>query len=163
MKLHHNTLETWSRLLHFPRRCFRVPRHSGRRWNLSTLINNQIQEENDPPPPTSWENNSSNNNNHRHTSQTDSLRAISARISSKLEEGDYKGAVRLACSEDSFAENTSSTIKALQSKHPPPHPDTAFPPEISTDANPPLIICQQDVTKALLSFLRGSASGPDCL
>ena len=34
---------------------------------------------------------------------------------------------------------------------------------IYTDANPPLIICQQDVTKALLSFPRGSAGGPDCL
>ena len=51
-----NALETWSRLLHFPRRCFQVPRRSGCRWNLSTLINKQIQEENDPPPPTSWEN-----------------------------------------------------------------------------------------------------------
>jgi hypothetical protein len=37
-----------------------------------------------------------------------SVDALAARVSSKLEEGDYKGAVRLACSRDTIAEHSTS-------------------------------------------------------
>ena len=47
------------------------------------------------------------------------MQSISKRISSKLEEGDYKGAVRLAYSEDTFAEPSLDTIEALKAKHSP--------------------------------------------
>ena len=48
-------------------------------------------------------------------------------MSSKLEDGDYKGAVRLACSEDSFATIDADTLSTLKEKHPSAHPDTCFP------------------------------------
>ena len=47
------------------------------------------------------------------------LQLVARRVSRKLEEGNIKGAVRLATSEDIIAEVNDSTISALQSKHPP--------------------------------------------
>ena len=57
----------------------------------------------------------------------DPLELLAALVASKLEEGDFKGAVRLACSEDSVVGQNSSTLDALRQKHPPPHPDTQMP------------------------------------
>ena len=82
-------------------------------------------------------------------------------LSSRIE-GDYKGAVRLACSKDTFAPPNCSTIKALESKHPPPHPDTSIP-SIPAEVGSTLEVSQSDVLQALLSFPKGSAGGPDCL
>ena len=39
------------------------------------------------------------------------------RVSSKLEEGDYIGAVRIACSEDVITEYSTEILEALTSKH----------------------------------------------
>ena len=47
---------------------------------------------------------------------------LAARVSSKLEDGDYRGAIRLACSEDVLAEHTSHTLDALRVMHPPTPP-----------------------------------------
>jgi hypothetical protein len=47
-------------------------------------------------------------------------------VSSKLEESDYRGAVRIACSKDSIADITDETISALLGKHPAPHPGHTF-------------------------------------
>lgn len=91
-----------------------------------------------------------------------SIHAIASRVSSKLEEGDYKGAVRLVCSEDTFAPPNRSTIKALESKHPPPHSDTSIP-SIPAEVGSTLEVSQLDVLEALLSFPKGSAGGPECL
>ena len=52
---------------------------------------------------------------------------LASKVSSKLEEGDLKGAVRLACSEDSFADFSDTTHTALLLKHP-SSPDSAIPP-----------------------------------
>ena len=46
----------------------------------------------------------------------------------KLEEGNFKGAVRLACSEDSMADRSVVTFTALKEKHPSPHPNSCIPP-----------------------------------
>ena len=43
-----NDIDTWMRLLKFPRRCFQVPHRGGRRRSLVTQVNNQISEETDP-------------------------------------------------------------------------------------------------------------------
>ena len=49
---------------------------------------------------------------------------LAARVSGKIEESDYKRAVRLACSEDVVAEHNSQTLEALREKHPPAHSDS---------------------------------------
>src|SRR6218665_4024977 len=40
-------------------------------------------------------------------------------VASKLEEGDFKSAIRLICSEDKPALDTPETLAALKHKHPP--------------------------------------------
>ena len=44
---------------------------------------------------------------------------LTSRVFSKLEEGDYRGAVRLACSEDVIADPSEETLHILRTKHPP--------------------------------------------
>ena len=58
----------------------------------------------------------------------------------KQEEGDFRGAVRLACSEDTIAASNDATFVALQLKHPPPHPDSSIPPFLQ-DTVAPLSLC----------------------
>lgn len=70
---------------------------------------------------------------------------LAARISSKLEEDDFRGAVRLASSEDSIAEPNDETLAALRDKHPAPHPDTAIPPLPVTGQLTPLQVSEEEV------------------
>ena len=44
-----NDSGSWSRLLKFGRRCLAVPWHGGRRRNLASAVNAQLQEEAEPP------------------------------------------------------------------------------------------------------------------
>ena len=83
-------------------------------------------------------------------------------MSSKLEDGDYKGAVRLACSEDSFATIDAVTLSTFKEKHPSAHPDTCFPsvPEMSEAF---ALITEKEVAMGIKSFPSGSAGGPDGL
>ena len=81
----------------------------------------------------------------------------------KLEEGDFRGAVRLACSEDSIAASSETTFAALLLKHPPPHPDSSIPPLPQDPVAPTLSVSVDEVAKAIRSFPNGSAGGPDGL
>ena len=110
-----NDFTSWSRLLQFSHRCFGIPTRGCRRRSLATLINRQLQEEAIPsisqcPKPGNR--------------PSDPLRTLARRVSSKLEEGDYRGAVRTACSEDSVADITEEVISELKAKHPPAHQDS---------------------------------------
>ena len=56
-------------------------------------------------------------------------------VSEKLEEGDFKGAVRLASSDDMLAPMSEATFQAHLERHPSPHPDSEISPiddEVST-------------------------------
>ncbi len=88
---------------------------------------------------------------------------MASRVSAKLEEGDFKGTVRLACSEESVAEENEVTLSALRSKHPDAHPDTVLPPPPLIDdlEEEVLVVCETDVARAIQSFPKGSAGGPD--
>ena len=66
----------------------------------------------------------------------------------KLEEGDFRGAVCLACSEDSVAEASTATIATLKSKHPTAHPDTILPSPPEEEAlKAALVVSEREVTK----------------
>ena len=130
----------------------------GRRCSLARQINHQLTEECDLPYPSSslqlctkkW--------------QFHPLLSLATTVSAKLEEGDFRGAVRLACSEDSVTEANESTIAALRSKHPAPHPDSSMPPP--PDSHEPeggLVVSEGAVAHAIRSFPNGSAGGPDGL
>ena len=63
---------------------------------------------------------------------------LASRVSSKLEEGNYRGAVRLAYSEDIIADPSSETLQALKAKHPPQPSNSNMPALKDT---PPLHHC----------------------
>ena len=94
--------------------------------------------------------------------RSQNLDALAARVATKLEEGDFKGAVHLACSEDSIADLSNETMAALKSKHPAAHLNTKIPtpPDAS---NVPVPIAEEEVTRAVRSFPNGSSGGPDGL
>ena len=81
------------------------------------------------------------------------------RIASKLEVGNFKGAVRLACADDTLADYSSVTLEALNWKHPPSHPNST----IGHLDGFSFAINEQNVRKAMLSFPNSSAGGPDGL
>ena len=152
-----NDLSSWERLLRFGTRCLRRPSRGGRNWSLATAINKQLQEEADPPPSARSHNRGS------HISQEDSL---AARVSVKLEEGDFKGAVRLACSDDTLAPMNEATYEALLERHPPLHPDSIIPmvEEASQDHSyTPIRVTEEEIVQAILSFPKDSTGGPDGL
>ena len=92
----------------------------------------------------------------------DPLEPLASRVAAKLEEGNFKGAVRLACSEESIADMNDKTLAALQLKHPPPHPDPHLPP-MPEDSSLSPSISEEAMVKAIRSFPNGSAGGPDGL
>ena len=76
----------------------------------------------------------------------------------KLEEGDFRGAVRLACSDDTVADMSEATYTALQQKHPQPHPCSSIPPQ---PAEPCTMSVSED--EAIRSFPTGFGGEPDGL
>ena len=152
-----NDTTTWIRLLNFPRRCLRVPTRGGSRWSLARQVNHQVSVESDPPVPPS-------NNRPSKKKHSNPAHLIASKVSEKLEEGDFRGAVRLACSEDSVAEDSEGTISALRAKHPTTHPDSIIPPPPDAlELEGALSVRERAVAEAIRSFPRGSAGGPDGL
>ena len=89
------------------------------------------------------------------------LQSLATQVSSKLEEGDFKGAVRVAASDEVFAVENEDTLKSLREKHPKPHPDSVIPTQQTIQS--PIIVTASDVMKAIQSFPNGSSGGPDGL
>ena len=161
-----NDRASWDRLLRFGARCLRHPRpvRGGRRWALATAVNSQLREEADPPaasPPTGSLSGGS------QSSPPDPIKFLASRVSLKLEEGDFKGAVRLACSEDTLADFGEVTFAALQQINPPPHPASVIPsrpqPPLGVPTGPLVAVSEEEVACAIQSFPNGSAGGPDGL
>src|SRR5207237_10765012 len=73
---------------------------------------------------------------------------------------DVRGAIRLACSDDSIAPNDIETFNALLEKHP-AHPHELVEPETPATTTPSLL--DVEVRAAILSFPPGSAGGLDGL
>lgn len=69
-------------------------------------------------------------------------------VSSRLEEGDFGGAIRLASASDSLAPHSAATFRALQEKHPSP----SSPPLPASDSS--FLVTEPEVAKAILSSLR---------
>ena len=145
-----NSNDAWERLFLFPRRCLQVPKRGGRRRNLANFINQAVSAETDvitiPPPAQGKRSN---------------LDILAARVSAKLEDGDFRGAVRIASSNDTFCVPDERSLNLLREKHPPSNPDCSFPEFQSPDS--PLEISTLSVRKAIYSFPSGSAGGQDGL
>ena len=86
---------------------------------------------------------------------------LAARVSSKLEEGDIRGAIRLAASDDSTAPFDDVTATALRAKHPTRAVSDVPPPVPCKDSS--IRVQESDIIAAIKSFLPGSAGGHDGL
>ena len=142
---------------YFASRCLRVPKRGGHRRSLASHVNSMIKEEADPDPPRSVPG--------KLTSRVPKvpLESLAARVAAKLEEGDFRGAIRLASSEDTMADVNSSTLSALWEKHPLPHRDSAELPTSAGSDVSPIQVSAEEVAKAISSFPCGSSGGPDGL
>ena len=153
-----NDHAAWDRLLRFCSRCFRSPPRGGHRRSLAIAINRQLSEETNcsTTPPTSTR------SKQTRGPPQDPLKTLASRVSSKLE-GDFKGAVKLTCSEDTIADMSIATLSALQQKHPYPHPDSCIPPLPQDSVAHTVSVSVEEVAKAIRLFPNGSAGGPDGL
>ena len=86
---------------------------------------------------------------------------LAARVSSKLEDGDIRGAIRLAASDDTLAPFDDVTAEALRFKHPSRAASDSPPPTPNNDSC--LTLQQADILAAIKSFMPGSAGGLDGL
>lgn len=91
---------------------------------------------------------------------------LARRVSEKIEDGDVRGAIRLAASDDVLAPHDSTTLAALRSKHPSKSVtpvDSVQTPTFSTDDGPSIIAETENIIAAIKSFPNGSAGGLDGL
>jgi hypothetical protein len=121
-----------------------------KKWrNLSAIVNWAVEEEVDIYIPRSPVLN-----------KRKPHRLLAARISSKLEEGSFRGAVRIASSAESFCCPNENSLKLLPEKYPSPYPDSNLPP-CHLPNTTPLTVNSQTLTKAVYAFPTGSACGHD--
>ena len=122
-----NSIPAWNRLFQFTTSCLRVPQRKRRsKRSLTSFVKEQLQHEGQPPIQSF----------HRvakgRRKEADPNTALARRVTTKIEEGDFRGAVRLASSADVLADFSDDNYSALKSKHPSPHPDTCIPPPAPT-------------------------------
>ena len=108
-----NDVSAWDRLIQFPRRCLRWPQQGGKRWNLASLINKQVSEESNNLNDPSHNVRSYGRKSGKLSKSRDVTEALAARVRSKLEEGNYRGAVRFTCSRDTIAEHSLSNVETI--------------------------------------------------
>jgi len=92
---------------------------------------------------------------------------LAATVSSKLEDDDDLGAIRLAASDDTLAPFTDATVEELKLKHQPRAANTQLfsAANATTQSTQPnsLMLSESDILAAVISFQPGSAGGLDGL
>ena len=157
-----DSLEAWYDLLLFGHACFGVPGQRGGKRHMSSLaskVNKALEA-------------FQTNTRQTHSNTVSQVRKkagkynLAARVSEKLEEGDVRGAIRLAASDDTLAPRNDETVAALRLKHPPRAASlegTPPPPPPPSSSSSCLAVQQSDVIEAIKSFSAGSAGGIDGL
>jgi len=82
-------------------------------------------------------------------------------VTSKLEEGNFKAAIRLVYSDDRPAINSAKTLHSLGANYPCSTPDRRPPCNPESARFEALRISSKDIVDAIRSFPAGSAGGPD--
>ena len=116
---------TWNDLFQFNSKYLFAPIRGGRCRNLTSTYNSRLNCETLSPPPPQVS--IRRRQKKEKPCSADPLMSLASHISAKLEEGDFKGAVRIACSDDSIADMDQATLTAFQQKHPTPPADSVIP------------------------------------
>lgn len=85
-----NSVQSWQRLLSFAPCCLFSPKCGGKRWSLASQVNKQIDDSSGPSVNYVL---SCHKRRHGQYSSPDRLRAA---VTQRLEEGDFRGAIRIA-------------------------------------------------------------------
>lgn len=149
----------WSSLLQYGPAILSKPAHGGTKKNLTNIILRRIAD---------WHignkciDNSTTKQKKSATKNPNKYMAAS--VSSKLEDGNIKAAIRIICSEDTPAPNNAETLAALKAKHPVAPANRREPISPSTsDRFVALQVSSESVRKEIANFPAGSAGGPDGL
>ena len=105
-----NSREAWEQLFLFCRKNLHAPLRRGHRRSLASHVHRALSDDTIPTDSSRQPFQDTNN----------PLKNLAVRVAAKLEEGDFKGAVRVASSDVSFAPTNSTTLDPLRDKHPPP-------------------------------------------
>jgi hypothetical protein len=150
--------DCWSDLLNFGQFVLAKTTRGGYKRNLTKIIQDRV---------AAWRSDERHSRveadkRQRSAVPVDSEKYLATVVSMKLEEGNFKAAVRLVCSEDRPAPCSAETLVALTQKHPPAKTDRrpATNPSSSSRLNA-LQVMDLHVIKAIRSFPAGSAGGPD--
>ena len=81
-------------------------------------------------------------------------------VSAKMALADITGALRILTSEETILPESADTLNRLKEKHPPLHNDAIDPP-IPDDSDNSFKTNKDSVLKAIHSFKKGAAGGPD--
>jgi hypothetical protein len=159
-----NNLQAWIDLTLFPRCCLKVPGGRGgckHQKALAGKLNEVIHAI--PGRPMATIGLHCTNRVaavHKSYSKQTELERMAARVSEMLKDGDVRGAVRLAASDEKMAPYSNNTVDALISKY----PRAVYPPQYTAnDEVKPLQQQESDIAAAIKSFPAGSAGGLDGL
>lgn len=149
-------LSAWVKLFHFCPSVLSIPPKSGSNSSVSSIIKARLTS---AAGTASAVNAVVNPISRKRKNES----ALAAAVSSKVEDGNIKAALRLLCSEDAPADFSNEVFKALLSKHPPPASDSVPSTDPRLSEFSALQVPESTVLKALKSFPAGSSGGPDGL
>ena len=141
---------SWHLLLSFAQNILRAPKRGGRERNLASKIikrtdSSSVDDEESVRTASS-------------SDKRDAVTSKLAAVSAKLEDGNISAAVSILCSDEVIVDYSSETLAKLQLKHSGEHESISSPPERSPSTA--LQVGEEDVLRAISSFLAGSSGGP---
>ena len=145
-----NDIKEWNNLLHFAPSVLYNPPKAGAKSNLTSLIKNRIN---------SMSGDVVTKNSFFKASKNKPEFKLSAAISSKMEDGNFKAALRLLCSEDHPADFSDAAWLSMQDRHPSHVSDMSTLPDSRDFAA--MFVTEAEVLKFIRSFPAGSSGGPD--
>ena len=155
-KINSNTsnIKSWSVLLNFGILILAKPLRTDSKQNLASIIKRRVSDFSCDIPIVV------DTSNKKHKSQVNSDENFAKLITSKIDDGNIRAALRILLSDDKPAENNDETYTKLLERHPP-----APANRIIEDVTIPNDLCLQlteiDVLSAVCSFPIGSPGGPD--
>jgi hypothetical protein len=153
-----DSLSAWKNLLRFAPTILAKPARGGSKKNLTNVISHRVAQFH----AANYQTQPREARKHEKLKTNFDSEQLARSVSAKLEEGNFKGAVRLICSDEVPARASAETFAALQLKHPSPPSNrtVSSQPQNQTET---FKTTADKVRKALFSFPAGSSGGPDGL
>jgi len=165
-------MKVWEQLLLFTYSCFGANKRAGKqhkqhKTSLATKVNKALSDYLFSGPRAEAAPAQTRTRKQKKKITPSELQNLAARVSSKIEEGDVRGAVRIASSDDKLAPYDDETVAALKLLHP-PRATTSNPAQhidnlSDSTSLPVLILTENDIVAAIKTFPAGSAGGLDGL